>query len=219
MMQLPIWFQVIKEASALRSGIMTLPMLISMIVMSVVGGGLVTVLGYYSPFLSVGCVMISVGAGLMSTFSSGTGSDKWIGYQILFGAGLGFAVQQPIIAMQASLPKDDVPVGNAIMFFAQTLGGSCFLTGAQNIFDGQLVKGVAALNIPGLNATSISGTGATQIRNLVPDDQIPAFLAAYNDSIVQTFYLATGCAAVSTLVSFFVPWNSVKGKDLMPGAG
>lgn len=188
-----------------------LPTLISMSLAAVVGGASVSVLGYYTPFLTLGAALVAVGSGLMTNFHPGVPRGKWIGFQIIFGSGLGLAVQQPIIAMQASLPEDDIPMGNAIMFFAQTLGGFCFLTAAQNIFSGQLVKQVTDLEIQGLNATSIGGVGATQIRNLVPTDMVPAFLEAYNESLIRTFYLATACAGLAAAASLLVPWNSVKG--------
>lgn len=43
---LPIWFQAVKGASAVKSGIMNIPMILSLVIMSVIAGGLVTVIGY-----------------------------------------------------------------------------------------------------------------------------------------------------------------------------
>jgi hypothetical protein len=42
---LPIWFQAIKDASAVTSGIMSLPMVLGVVVMSIVAGGAVTLVG------------------------------------------------------------------------------------------------------------------------------------------------------------------------------
>lgn len=46
---LPIWFQAIKGVSAVQSGINNLPMILGVVILSIVAGGLVTVLGYYTP--------------------------------------------------------------------------------------------------------------------------------------------------------------------------
>jgi len=43
---LPIWFQAVKGASAVKSGIMNLPMLLSLVLTSVLGGIGVTLMGY-----------------------------------------------------------------------------------------------------------------------------------------------------------------------------
>lgn len=103
---LPIWFQAIKGVSAVQSGIHILPSILSVVVFSLMSGGLVTWLGYYSwacilstvlaavvrtvEFSSTGCWLILLqGAGLFTTFKPTTGSAEWIGYQVIFGAGCG----------------------------------------------------------------------------------------------------------------------------------
>jgi hypothetical protein len=56
---LPIWFQVIKNDSAVRSGIHNLPMLLSQVVTIVVSGALITNFGHYAPFMvRYYCVLI-----------------------------------------------------------------------------------------------------------------------------------------------------------------
>jgi len=49
--------------------------------------------GYYIPISLFAAVLISVGNGLISTFSPGTSTGKWIGYQILLGVGRGLGLQ------------------------------------------------------------------------------------------------------------------------------
>jgi MFS family permease len=43
---LPIWFQAVKGASAIKSGIMNLPMILTLVIVSVISGITVTVMGY-----------------------------------------------------------------------------------------------------------------------------------------------------------------------------
>jgi len=43
---LPIWFQAVKGASAFKSGIMNLPMILTLVIVSIIGGIGVTVVGY-----------------------------------------------------------------------------------------------------------------------------------------------------------------------------
>jgi MFS family permease len=82
---LPIWFQAVKGASAVHSGIMNIPMILSLVIMSIIAGGAVTSLGYYTPFLLFSSVFMSIGAGLLSTLEPDSGHSKWIGYQVIFG--------------------------------------------------------------------------------------------------------------------------------------
>ena len=90
---LPIWFQAIKNTTATKSGIDTMPMIIAL-VLSMLGSGVgTTVSGYYTPFIMMSTVITAIGTGLLTTFQVDTGHSKWIGYQVIFGAGLGLGMQ------------------------------------------------------------------------------------------------------------------------------
>lgn len=106
---LPIWFQAIKGDNATQSGIHNLPSILGTVVLSILAGGIVFGIGYYTwacIFASILAAVVSFsnqdhnsksaiclwmvqGAGLLSTFSVDTNSAKWIGYQVLYGAGCG----------------------------------------------------------------------------------------------------------------------------------
>lgn len=57
--QLPMFFQVIKNTSAFKSGIDTLPLILSLTVMSLLAGGFVTAIGYYVPAMILGSILKS----------------------------------------------------------------------------------------------------------------------------------------------------------------
>jgi len=80
---LPIWFQAIKHASAIHSGVMSLPLIISLVFASILGGLLISRIGYYTPSMIVGTIFIMIGAALMTTFQPDSKDAQWIGYQIL----------------------------------------------------------------------------------------------------------------------------------------
>lgn len=136
---LPICFQAVKSASAVNSGVMNLPLLISNVVASIISGIAVTTFGYYTPFMLLASVIKPISYGLMTTFHPGTPHSKWIGYQVLAGFGIGFGVQQPLIAVQVVLDIADVPTGTALMVFMQVLGGALFVSVDENVFSNKLV--------------------------------------------------------------------------------
>ena len=90
---IPLYFQGVNGVSATRSGIDTLPLLISVVIGSLCGGALVTILGYYTPFMIGGTCVFTIGCGLLSTFTPDIPFGKWFGYQVLAGAGLGICLQ------------------------------------------------------------------------------------------------------------------------------
>lgn len=203
----------------MKSGIMNLPLILSMVLLSMLTGGIVTIIGYYTPFMIASSIFLGVAAGLLTTFKVDTGHAKWIGYQIFFGCGGGMGMQQTMVAVQASLPTADIPIGTAIMMFSQTLGGALFIAVAQNVFENQLISNVAAAHIAGLNPQEVVNTGATDIQSVIAPNLLPAVLKAYNAAVTHTFYVSVALASLSIIGAAFVPWNSVKGKKLgMPAA-
>lgn len=79
---LPIWFQVIQGKSPQSSGLSLLPLLLSN-VLTVIGGGIATsLLGYYTPLMIIGSVILIIGSALITTWQVTTGTGTWIGYQV-----------------------------------------------------------------------------------------------------------------------------------------
>ena len=216
---LPIWFQAIKSASAFKSGIMCLPLVLSLVVSNVIGGVGTTVLGYYTPFYYLSTIIMSIGAGLLTTFKTNTTHTEWIGYQVVYGLGVGFGMQQALITVQTVLPLRDIPTGAAMSMFAQTFGGALMVSVAQNVFDNQLVKNIAR-EAPGFGSPAlILHVGATSLKNDIPPRLLPMVQEAYNEALTQTWYIAVAMAALSLFGSVFVQWKSIKGKPVGGAAG
>ncbi|THW93292.1 MFS transporter [Aureobasidium pullulans] len=210
---LPIWFQAIKGVSATKSGIMSLPLILGVVICSVVAGGLVTTFGYYSPFMWASSVLMAIGAGLLSTFKVDTGHAEWIGYQALFGIGVGLGMQQILIAVQTVLPAADIPTGTAIVMFFQTLGGALFISVGQNVFTNKLVSGLKAA-VPDLDPAIVLSTGATELKSAIGEQYRDGVLQAYNDALTNSYYVAVALATLSIIGSAAVEWKSVKGKKI-----
>jgi hypothetical protein len=192
---------------------MNLPMIISVVLVSIVAGGLVTACGYYTPFMIASSIILTIGAGLLATLEVNSGHAKWIGYQALFGIGLGLGMQQPMIVAQTALSPADVPSGTALVMFAQTLGGSLFISVGQNIFQNQLFN-ILRTDAPSANAAELVAAGATMLRKVVSGPVLQQVLVAYNDAITQTFYVAVAIGALSLIGPIFVEWLSVKWKKV-----
>ncbi|KAI2606609.1 putative MFS multidrug transporter [Hypoxylon sp. NC1633] len=205
---LPLWFQAIYGASAVRSGVMIVPTILALVVANIIAGIVVARVGYYAPFLIASSVFMAVGSGMLSTFTPTTGQPAWIGYQVLFGFGVGLGMQQPGMAAQTVLAKKDVPTGVALMFFFRNLGGAVFVSVGQNVFENALIDGLR--QIPGLDADAILHVGATGLRDVVDSRYLQGVLVAYNNAVVKVFYcgVAVSCATIVGAVA--MEWRSVK---------
>jgi hypothetical protein len=157
-------------------------------------------------------IVMSIGYGLISTWTVDAPSSHWLGYQALAGIGVGLGMQQPLMAVQNVLDISDVPVGTSLLIFLQTLGGALFASVAQNIFTNKLVEGLS--EIPGLNPLIVLSVGATSIQEKVPEQFLRAVIEVYNTSLVTVFKLATAMAAVSIVGALSMEWRSMKGKKV-----
>ncbi|KAH7094398.1 major facilitator superfamily domain-containing protein [Paraphoma chrysanthemicola] len=206
---LPIWFQAIKGDSATESGIHNLPSILGTTIFSIVAGGMVFAIGYYTWACILASILGAVGAGLLSTLDVNTGAPKWIGYQILYGAGIGLGLNQSLIAVQAALPPFQIAEGTAVIIFMQTFGGTIIIAVAQNVFNNKLISNVLAAGIP-VNPAALLSVGATRLQTLVEPQYFDRLQSAYNESITQTFYVAVATAGLSIIGSVLIPWFSVK---------
>ena len=155
---------------------------------------------------------MAIGAGLLSTFEPGTGHSKWIGYQVIFGMGVGLGMQQPMIAVQTVLELKDVPTGTAVVVFVQSLGGALFVSVSQSVFQNKLVSSLKEL-VPQVDPNVVLATGATSIQKTF-SKYIVGVTQSYSEALTNAFYVAVAMAAISTIGAVFMEWKSVKGKKI-----
>ena len=210
----PIWFQAIKETSAVESGIRNLPMILSLVVMSILSGIAVTTFGYYTPWMIASAVFQAIGVGLISTWKVSTGHSEWIGYQVVYGIGVGFGMQQALIAAQTVLHIDDVPIGTSVMNFCLTLGGALFISVGQNVFTNRLLTNLQT-SVPNIPPGLVLATGATSLKSTIEKtdpSSVGRVLDAYNNAVTQTYYVSLAMACFSLIGALGMEWKSVKVK-------
>ncbi|WTY93161.1 MFS transporter [Sphaerisporangium sp. NBC_01403] len=124
MIYLPQYLQIVKGMSPTMSGIMTTPLVVSLLVASIGSGRIVTRTGRWKIFPVAGLLLVAVGTALLSLLH--TDSSRWlIGADIaVLGVGLGLSMQVLILAAQnAAQPRDMAVTTSGISFF-RNLGGS-----------------------------------------------------------------------------------------------
>lgn len=211
---IPIWFQAIKGASATQSGIMSIALLLSMVLFLMVCGIAITLCGIYTQFFYISCILSSVGAGLLSTLTPTAGPSKWIGYQVVYGMGIGAGFQLPIVAAQVVLPLADVPIGTSLMVFFLSLGGAVFTSVSQNVFINELVQGVERVTHY-VRISSIVETGATELLSTIPTEISELVRPVYNTALTRAWYVATALSVLSILGAFGMEWRTVKREQLI----
>ena len=207
---LPIWFQAIKGDSAVASGVHMIPYVAANALFSLAAGVFVTKIGYFAPPAIVGCMIGVAGSAVLSTLQVNTASPKWIGYEILTSVGLGIAIQQGFIAVQAVLTLEKLPMGTALVTSFQSLGGAVFVSIGNSVVQNELVRAVDASPIPGVDIRAVVSAGATQFRSFVPEAALPALLEAYNHALRRVLIAAIATSGLAFFAALGLEWKSVK---------
>ncbi|KAL3420899.1 major facilitator superfamily transporter [Phlyctema vagabunda] len=214
---LPFYFQAVKNTSAEGSGIRTIPYLASIIISSIIIGVGITYVGVYKPFMIVGGIVFTIGTGLIYMFKVSSSAGVWIGYQLLSGLGAGAGIQIPFVAVQVVLNKADMPTGNAVAIFFNSLGGAISISVAQNIFSNGLKENIPKY-APAASAELIVSAGATHLRDVVSPESLPGVLQAYMVALRNAFIIPIVVGGIGTICACFVEWKSVKGKKIVATA-
>ncbi|KAJ4299510.1 hypothetical protein N0V90_004755 [Kalmusia sp. IMI 367209] len=213
---IPIFFQALKNFSPTKSGEATIPFILSLVIGTILAGGLVQRIGYPAPFMVLSAVIFSVGTGLVTTWPVNVHHSVWIGYQFLIGFGVGIGMQQPSMNAQIVLSKEDNPTGVSLMMFAQNFGGAIFLSVAQSVFTDELARQLTKISELHLSKSEIVEMGATNIRKMVPPQLLSVFLECYRVAIRNAIYVALGLACFSLVGAVLVEWKSIKKNEEVP---
>lgn len=130
---------------------------------------------------------------LYTTFTAtSTPASRWAGYQIIQGVGAGLGMQMSSLSVQLELRDrpELVPVGIALVMFAQYLGATVLQVVAGAVFNSALTARLEALGLTGLQMAALLGAGMKGMRGAA-EEHVPllldGILEAYNAAITRVF--------------------------------
>ncbi|KIK69225.1 hypothetical protein GYMLUDRAFT_214268 [Collybiopsis luxurians FD-317 M1] len=205
---LPLYFQVVKDTSAVQSGVRFIPYLVFNTLVAIIMGIYVNRTGYYYFLLWIGAAVYTIGCGLLSTLDVGSGTGNWLGYQIIAGMGRG-AGQLPFFAVQVVLSPEDVPIGSSLVMLSNSLGGAIALSISQSIFNNDLVKQLLK-HAPSIDPSIILNSGATEFRDVVPAEALSGVVEAYAKAIRTVMIPPIAFAGLSLILALGIERLQVK---------
>lgn len=188
---------------------MYLPLAAAMAVTALAAGPLTSFIGYYSPVMIFGSVLMAIAAGLITSLKPDTIAAKWITYQIIYGIGVSLTFQAPYTAVQTVLPEPKVPTALVMLSFTQFLGGIVVLAIGQNVFFNRLSHNLAT-EVPGFDSKKVLNSGALGVIDAVPAQFRNQVLSAYNGALVDVFYIALVLTCLIVVSTLGIEWKSVK---------
>ncbi|MFS7873338.1 MDR family MFS transporter [Streptomyces asiaticus] len=133
---LPLYQQTVQGVSASRSGLLLLPLMIPVVIMSQVGGKVMSATGRYKIFPVVGTVCMAVGLFLLATMDTTTSRAATGCFMALVGTGMGCQMQMVTTIAQNSVEMRDMGAASASVTLFRTIGGSLGVAVFGSLFTG-----------------------------------------------------------------------------------
>ncbi|HET6214919.1 MAG TPA: MDR family MFS transporter [Micromonosporaceae bacterium] len=194
---LPLFQQTVQGASATNSGLLILPMMAGMLVVSVVVGRLITKTGRYRIFPILGGVFMVAGLALLTRLSVDTTKLELGLYMVVLGIGMGGLMQTSMLIAQNSVEQRDLGAASGAATFFRSIGGSFGVALFGAIFASRLRESLA-VHLPASVAGRFSGSGAGA---RVDPATIKALPKPIHDGLLQS--LADAISGVFGWVIFF----------------
>ncbi|MCB0208513.1 MAG: MFS transporter [Anaerolineae bacterium] len=122
-MFLPLFVQGVLGKSAQQSGEILMPMMLSFVVSSIIGGQLISRTGKYKVQAVVGTLALTVGAFLLTLMGPDTSTLNVVFNVILLGIGIGVVLPLLNVAVQNAFPYKMMGMVSATQQFVRSLGG------------------------------------------------------------------------------------------------
>ncbi|WP_435847119.1 MDR family MFS transporter [Streptomyces hygroscopicus] len=200
---LPLYQQTVQGASATNSGLLLLPMLLGMLVVSLVAGRVTTQTGKYKVFPIVGGFLIMAGMFLLSLMDTETTRFTSGVYMAVLGMGMGCLMQTTMLVAQNSVEMKDMGVGSSSATLFRTLGGSFGVAILGALFTSQ-VRDTMAERVGSKGAAVTSGSAQLDPASLklLP----PAIRDAYTHAVASGAHQVFLWGALISIVGFVAAW-------------
>ena len=120
--------------------------------------------------------------------------------------------------MQNVLNEADLPTGNSLFMFSQSLGTVIALPIAQSIFLGKLDDKLDA-RLSNAQASQITDLGASNVDvDHMDADLVPFVAAAYGYAVQAAIYVAVAAAALAFVTAGLMEWKKLSFKKSNVGA-
>lgn len=214
---IPLFFQFVRNASALSAGVHLLPYICLMVFSCIANGVIMAATGYYSPWFLFGGIFTLIGEALLYTLKVSTSTSSVYGYTVLAGIGCGAFVQASFSVAQAKVGTEQIPIAIGFITCAQVGGATISLAIANTVFLNQATKSIGAL-LPAVPLVdiqaAIAGAGSKLIKSLDKQKQADV-LHAIVDSMSRVWILGMTAGALVIVLSLLMR----REKLFMKGAG
>ncbi|WP_431047578.1 MDR family MFS transporter [Streptomyces sp. P1-3] len=214
---LPLFQQTVQGASATNSGLLLLPMMGGLTLLSLVAGRVTTRTGRYKIFPVAGGALITAGLLLLAQMDVGTSRVTSGLYMAVLGAGMGLLMQVTLLIAQNSVEMKDMGVASSAATLFRTIGSSFGVALFGAIFTHQVRD--TMVGRAGEKAADLTSGGA----QMDPDSvaELPAaikdaYLHAVSDGTHQVFLWGTLISLIGFAAAWFIKEIPLRGSEPKP---
>jgi EmrB/QacA subfamily drug resistance transporter len=220
---LPQYLQLVHGVSATESGLLLLPLLVGLLVMSIASGRYISRTGKYRWFPLAGTILVTIGLILLSHLGAHT-SLALVGlYILVFGAGLGLFIQVLTLVVQNAVPMRQMGVATSSVTFFRSMGGAI----GASALGAVLTAGIAAEFPRFLPKAALAGGGNKVAEYVESPDALDALkrthpalhegiIQAYSHAIDRLFLVAVPVSILSVIASLFIRQVKLRSSNAPP---
>ncbi|MET9125453.1 MULTISPECIES: MDR family MFS transporter [unclassified Streptomyces] len=174
---LPLYLQLVKGNSPTKAGLLTLPLVLGIMALSVVAGQITSRTGRYKIFPIIGGGLLVIGMLMLWRLTADSGLVYTDLAMFVVGAGLGLNMQTIVLAMQNAVPPRDIGVATSSTTFFRQMGGTAgvavFLSIVYSVVGDKISEAFA----------DARGTAAFQAAAQAHPDQVKTLTSAASGSV------------------------------------
>ncbi|KAL4924801.1 MDR family MFS transporter [Aspergillus undulatus] len=209
---LPLYFQSVKQASPLQSGLYILPVMVTEALTDILAGIFLHRVGRYRELTWVGVSLMALGTGLLVSIRVESPIGMTIGFAIIGGIGTALLFQTPVIAVQNAIEKKThTASATATLGFLKSIAaGFSIVLGGVMFRDGmERQQGVLkALGVDEEILSKLTGDMAAAnvevVSQIADPGQRKAVRGAFAWSLRNMFIFYTAISGVAVLAGCFV---------------
>lgn len=206
---LPLYFQAVRGATPLLSGVYLLPSALALSFSSIATGIFIRKTGLYLPPIYIGFFFMTLGYGLFINFGANSGWAKLIIYQVVAGLGIGPNFQAPLIALQTHMKGRDIATGTSCFGFIRQLGTSISVVVGAVVYSNQIQTHAATLEAalgPAV-AAQLAGSGAganVQVIEALPANEKAVARNVFAESLQPMWIMYTCISVLGLFITLFI---------------
>lgn len=206
---LPLYFQAVRGATPIFSGIYLLPTALAASASSFAAGIFVRNHGAYLPPIYTGFLIMTVGFGLFVDLDVHSTWAKLVLYQIIAGVGFGALFQAPFIALQAHIHPRDIGVATTTLGFTRQMATSISVVIGQAVYQNAMTARTAELttSLGSELAGEFSGGGVVanaRVIDALPGYQREVVRNVLAESLQPMWVMYTVFSSVGLLAALFI---------------